>query len=113
MRDPSPEADWKVFRELRVIALQRWCERVLGEVAGITGDDKKSWHERYLTVYRLIRDRDEALAAMFNNPRRSCAIEQLIYIQFHSLLTEAEMARFSDATRSRVETSVKSLREPE
>jgi hypothetical protein len=113
MRDPIPEADWKVFRELRVIALQRWCERVLGEVAGITGDGEKSWHERYLSVYRLIRDRDEALAAMFNNPRRSCANRQLISIQFHDLLTETEMTRFSDATRLRVDTSVKSLRESE
>jgi hypothetical protein len=65
------EADWKVFRELRAIALERFCERALSEVARLAADtEKKSNHERYLAVYRLLEKRDGELAAAFNDFRR-------------------------------------------
>ena len=37
MRDIK-ESDWKVFKRLRELALERFCERILGEIAGISSD---------------------------------------------------------------------------
>jgi hypothetical protein len=97
------EPDWKVFRQLRPIALERFCQRVLDEIAGLAGDTTKTSHERYLAVFRLLERRDRELADAFNDMRRSTAYFLLGHIQSHDLLTEEEMARFSPETRAVVQ----------
>ena len=98
------ESDWKIFRELRVVALERFCQRVLEEVERVGADSSKTYHQRYIAIYRYTRERDKDLAFAFNDPRRSAAILQLARIQFHELLTAEELSRFSDETRKSVET---------
>jgi hypothetical protein len=68
------EADWKVFRQLRPVALERFCERALAEVGRLASDPNKTSHERYLSVFRLIERRDRELADAFDDPRRSTAL---------------------------------------
>jgi hypothetical protein len=50
-----PESDWKAFRELQQVALERFCERVLEEVQTILRDGSRSHHERreYLVLGTL------------------------------------------------------------
>jgi hypothetical protein len=103
MSDAIKEVDWKVFREVQPIALDRFCKRILGEVAGIAADGTKTNHERYLAVFRLIRERDDEIAGAFNDFRRSTAIYQIAQIKRLGLLTEEELARFSDETRGMFE----------
>jgi hypothetical protein len=43
-----PESDWKTFRELREVALQRFCQRVLDQVEPLCRDASQSPYERYL-----------------------------------------------------------------
>ena len=102
-----PESDWKDFRELRELALQRFCERVLEELQPLTHDRSRSHHERYLAVFRLIRERDEQLAHAFNNPARSRMILQLAAIRALGLLSPDELERFTPETRSIVESVAK------
>jgi hypothetical protein len=97
------EADWKVFREVRVSALERFCERVLSEVCRLATAAGRSSHERYLAVYELLPKKDKQLAAMFDDARRSTAILQLMGIHSQGLLTEDEFGRFSSETRARVQ----------
>jgi hypothetical protein len=104
------EADWKVFRQLQPIALERFCERALSQVSRIASDTGKSWHKRYLAVYKLIKRRDGEVAAAFNDMRRSTFVRQLAIIQYHELLTEEEMGRFSPETRWSVEGLIEILR---
>src|SRR5688500_9560819 len=94
------ESDWKVFRQLQPVALDRFCQRVLSEVGRLADDAGKSNHERYLAVFRLIERRDRELADAFDGMRRSTAWRQLAWIQSHGLLSEEEMSRFSDETRA-------------
>src|SRR5947209_19627944 len=103
MERGTHESDWKLFRQLQPVALDRFCERVLAEVTRLAADPKASHHERYLAVFRLLRRRDGELADAFNDPRRSTAMVQLARIQFHELLTEAEFAQFSPEARASVE----------
>jgi hypothetical protein len=93
------ESDWKVFRRLREIALERFCQRALAEMQYVATEPEKTSHERYLAVWKVMHDRDDELAAAFNNPRRSMAFEQLMLMRSHTLLTDEEMAQFSDDTR--------------
>lgn len=94
-----PEADWKVLRELREPALERFCERILGEVREISGATTASFHERYLRVFRLIETRDREIAGAFDAPRRSQALFQLARMVALGLFEPEDVARFSPTTR--------------
>ena len=103
MERAFPEPDWKLFRRLQPVALERFCQRVLDELARVAADPRTSSHERYLAAYRLLRRRDEELAEAFNDSRRSTALVQLARIRAGELLTEEEFARFSPETRASVQ----------
>jgi hypothetical protein len=105
------ESEWKIFRQVREVALDRYCERVLAEVTSVASDAGQTHHQRYLAVYRLIEKRDEELANAFNDPRRSTAFQQLLYLRSLNLLTEEEFARFQPETRDLLEETLRGLRE--
>jgi len=102
MSQHIPELDWKVFRKLRGKALERFCERVLSDIRHL--DNTRSFHDRYLEIYKLIDARDAELARVFDNPRRSQAVLQLALIHSHDLLESEELARFTSETRSAIDS---------
>ncbi len=95
MPSNSEESNWKTFRKLQAIALERFCQQTLDEITAIVSETGKSSHERYLKIFRLLRDRDGEIATGFNDPRRSTAWRQFVYIDILALWTEAEIAMFS------------------
>jgi hypothetical protein len=97
------EADWKLFRQLHPIALDRFCERVLSEVTQSAAAAGQTNHERYRAVFTLMKQRDRELATAFDDMRRSTALRQLACIRSYGLITDEEFARFSPETRSVVE----------
>jgi hypothetical protein len=98
------ESDWKVFRELQPVALERFYQRVLDEIARVATAPGKTAHERYGAVFGLIKRRDREMANAFDAPRRSAALLQLTLIKSNGLLSEAEMSHFSAETREVVES---------
>ena len=96
-----PERDWKVFRQRQPIALERFCEKVLFEIRDISISNQSA-HQRYLRVFKTVRDQDKELAALFDDPRRSNAWVQLSLIHSHELFTLEEMQRFSSETQQRI-----------
>ena len=46
------EKDWRVFRKLREVALERFCTRVLDDAGRIAAERTKSAHARYLDEAR-------------------------------------------------------------
>jgi hypothetical protein len=102
-----PESDWKAFRQLREVALQRFCERVLEELLALAQDRSRSPHERYLAVFRLIQQRDQQLADAFNDPTRSRMVLQLATIRALGVLSPSELERFTQETRSILESLAK------
>jgi hypothetical protein len=97
------ESDWKVFRRLHGIALERFSQRVLEEVHLATTEAKDDYHECYLKVYALIRNRDKRMARAFNDPKRSMAFIQLANIIEEGLLTDDELKEFSPGAREAIE----------
>jgi len=97
------ESDWKVFRRLHGIALERFCQRVLEEVRLATTECKDGYHDCYLKVYSLMRNRDKAMARAFNDPKRSMAFILLANVIEEGLLTDDELKQFSPEAREAIE----------
>jgi len=93
------ESDWKLFRKLHPVALQRLCERILAEARAEIDRPAKTAHERYGSLYRLLEKRDREIARAFDDLRRSTALTQLGIIHSLGLITEEERQSFTAETR--------------
>ena len=102
-----PERDWKVLRELKPLALERFCERVLAETTQVANDKNLNFYDRYSKLFLLMRDQDKELAAAFDELRRSTALIQLMKMHSLGLFTEEQFARFSEETRQLVQLFAK------
>jgi hypothetical protein len=97
------EPDWKVLRRVHPLALERFCERVLAEIDGVSRNGAKSHHARYLQIFRIIKQSDGEIARLFDNPRRSHALTMLAQIRSQDLLTEDEFSSLSPETRAAIQ----------
>ena len=93
------ESDWKILRQLHPQALERFCRQILLEVEKTSGDTTKSFHQRYLNLYEIVRRRDKEMAQTFNGLRRSTSLIQLTAMKSRGLITEEEFSRFSQETQ--------------
>jgi len=93
------ESDWKILRQVHKEALERFCDQVLSEIERISSDSAKSFHQRYLDIWKVLRRRDKELGETFDNLRRSTAFFQLASMKGRGLLTEDEFSRFSEEIR--------------
>jgi hypothetical protein len=102
MSSGIPEADWRHFKKVHSVLLERYCSRVLADLdAGINAAEGTA-HERYLRVYTLIHNRNEELARAFDDFRRSTAVMRLGIMRRMGLLTDEELSGFSSETQGRV-----------
>ncbi len=92
------ESDWSWFRQVRGVALQRFCDAVLAETQAITADTSRSSHERLIAVYNLMQERNGELADGFDTPKRSSMMMQLAFFRGHKLLTDDEFFLFRRET---------------
>ena len=96
------ESDWKLFRELHPIAVNRYCQRFLEDVGRVVAAGSKTPHDRYGEIYSLVRQATKQLAQAFDDKRRSTAVVQLAIIHSHGLITDDELSRFSSETREAI-----------
>ena len=92
------ESDWKLFRQLQSVALERFCERILTQVQTISSGTGNSFHQRYLGIFDLIQSENENMGDIFDNPRRSTALFQLAGLRSQRSITDDEFQRFSEET---------------
>jgi hypothetical protein len=93
------EPDWKILRQVHKEALERFCEQILLEVERINSDSAKSFHERYLDIWKVLRRRDKEMAETFNDLRRSRAFTHIAAMKARGLVTDDEFSRFSQEIR--------------
>jgi hypothetical protein len=92
-----PERDWRLLRSLHRTALERYCSRVLDECAAVACSNGSA-HERYGRLYRLLQDRDDDIAAAFNDLRRSTAVQRLAAMINLGVVTDADLSAFTSST---------------
>lgn len=98
------ESDWKLFCQLHPVALERLCKQILSEIESANADEAKSFHQRYLDIYQIIKHRDKELADTFNDLRRSTALLQIVTIYSRGLLSETELLGFSQEVRNAIKS---------
>ena len=97
------ETDWRILRRVHTLALDRFCERVLGEIERAMRNGARSHHERYIDIFDLMQRRNRDMGRVFDDLRRSRALTMLAQMRSEELLTEEEFSSFSQETRSAVE----------
>ncbi len=100
------EPDWKRFKLLRKLAIERFCNGVLKEAAAIAENTEGGAHERYRQLYQLMDERDKEIVQLFDPHTRSRAAIQLIGLCQMWLVTEDELSVFSDDLQARVRSQV-------
>ena len=93
------EPDWKTLRALQPVLLDRLCTRIMDELRGVMDDTGMTPHQRYLKLFTLLQDRNDDVAAGFDDMRRSRAIQRLANIYALGLFTDGELERFTPQTR--------------
>lgn len=94
-----PESDWRVLRSVHRAALERYCARVLDACTATIRDTDGSAHDRYLRLFRVVQQRNDSIAAAFNDLRRSTAIQRLASMIALGVVTDEELSQLSPATR--------------
>jgi hypothetical protein len=89
------ESDWNTFKRIRILALERFSQRVLDDCQRICCDESLSAHERYRALYALLEDRDREMSAAFDDFRRSTARLCLKLMRRQGVVTDEEMMAFS------------------
>jgi hypothetical protein len=93
------EPDWKTLRSLQPVLLERLCTRIMDELRGVMDDAGMTAHQRYLKLFKLLDERNDEVAAGFDDMRRSRALMRLANIYALGLFTDEELERFTPQTR--------------
>jgi hypothetical protein len=97
-----PETDWKQLRAPKTRALNDACARILDAVAQIVQNREGREHEAYLALWELRRKQDAWIASGFDDFERSTAFYKLAAWQRHGLVTESDLAWFTEETQATV-----------
>lgn len=94
MQKPK-ESDWKHFKVVSEVALQRLSQRALDEVQVIATDESQTPHDRYLKLFDEIRKFDKLIAAGFDGFSRSKMMMQILHLRQLQLIEDDEFEKFS------------------
>ncbi|MFK0574081.1 hypothetical protein [Endozoicomonas sp.] len=97
-----PERDWKVVRKLHPVLLQRYCQQVFRDVHALTEDGQCDYHQACQGLYDLVHDRNEEMAAFFDDMSRSKAITMILGWKSHGIIDDDEFQEFSEETQALV-----------
>lgn len=107
------ESDWKKFKVLRALALERFHLRVLADAKSVSEKETLSSANRYHTLYRLVMGRDKDIVDIFGHYSRSWAFSSLALMVAHNLLTDDELAVLSEETLDAISYAVRQPHEIE
>jgi hypothetical protein len=103
MHNQIKESDWKVFKKLYPLALERFYDKVVNELQQIVTEGEMSSEERYHKIYKTVQKRDKKLANLFDRAyRRSAAFIQLVSYYREGLITKEEFNQLSEENRNRI-----------
>ena len=99
---PIPEADWKFLRSVKDELLTELCKMINDEVPLIIRNTSLSQHEKFLTLYQHVMNKNDVIADCFDDWRRSTIFDKLLMLQKHQLLTDSYKSRLSTETQQRL-----------
>ncbi|HXR06781.1 MAG TPA: hypothetical protein VN765_05595 [Candidatus Acidoferrum sp.] len=102
MSSHIPEADWGHFKRVHAELSERFCARVLEDLAVILKAGDGTAYDRYDRACKLLKSRDKELRRAFDDFRRSTAVMQLAIMRGMGLLTDKDLSVFSAQTQEQV-----------
>jgi len=102
-----PERDWKVLRSMKPRVLSDACARILNAVESVAKKRESGNYEAYLALWDLLKKEDASIAVMFDDLKRSTGFFKLAAWQRNGLVSESDLALFTEETR----TIVKAINE--
>ena len=96
------ESDWKHFKAIRELALERLCDRALTDVVDKASDSSISQHERFLAVYRSIKDYNKEIGSAFDGLSRSRMMMQLCCMRNLNLIEDSELEAFTQEVQDQL-----------
>jgi hypothetical protein len=100
--EPIPERDWKRLRAKFDDALEAACARILAGAVPLTGPVPGQSHKAFLDLYEYLVRKNHEVSVLFDDPKRSNAVQKLAAWWAAGLLTEAELGELSEETQERV-----------
>ncbi|TBW51306.1 hypothetical protein EZI54_17455 [Marinobacter halodurans] len=97
------ERDWKKFKVIKQRAIEQFCTQALDEFGEIISNSDEHVHNRYLRLYKLVRERDKEMSLVFDDHSRSKAPMQLTAIRARGLADESLLAELSDEFREQTD----------
>jgi len=97
-----PEKDWKQLRSIQNRVLDDACARILTRAESIVQNREGRNHQAYMDLWALLDKEDDEIALMFNELKRSTALLKLAQWRSHGLLSENDLALFSEETQTMV-----------
>ncbi len=89
------ESDWKLFVNIKELALEAYCVRALAEMQSLITDQDQDAHTRFVALYQLLQARNKQLAFIFEGHSRSKAALQLRILRFEKLADESLLGQLS------------------
>lgn len=89
------ESDWKIFKQIKEKAIEKFCDSALSEYESIIKNNKEKSQETYLLLYRTVIDRDKHMALLFDGHSRSKAPFHLLAIRNEGLADETLLNKLS------------------
>lgn len=90
------ESDWKKFKKVKEIALERLCSVAVADYEEVLSAAKLTSHDKHLSIYRRAINCDKRIALLFDDHSRSKAVFQLLLMREAKLVTDEELAFLSD-----------------
>jgi hypothetical protein len=97
-----PERDWKIIRAMKDEVLSRACDRILDQAQHIIQQRAGRAHAAYLELWKLLDAKNEQIALMFDDLKRSNALLKLATWRAKGLVTDETFAQFSEPTRQAI-----------
>jgi len=100
------EKDWKTARSMFDGLLELAFERVIEKTSQII-DNNDSNAEKYHNLRKTLRDEGKQISSMFDDFKRSAAIQQISLWKHSGLLTDEQFDMFSPETQDRIKGMLK------
>jgi len=93
------EADWKIWKALRLRCIDKYCTQTFDRVQQLSRHSDPV-HDRHRALYQLVTERDREIEQLFDPLRRSRAIMQLTNLYRSDLVSDDDICLFSEPLQS-------------
>jgi hypothetical protein len=102
MTNSIPEKDWKYIRSIEKELLSELCQTINQKAAEIVHAGAGSEYDKYLLLYKHLKNADAIVADCFNDWRRSNLLFKLPLLHRHKILRDEHILNLSVETRERL-----------